>query len=182
MPPSLRFCGESRPEVDLLAVVWPGGDPAASEWPTVIDTWLRDWDAALEGGLTRVCRAQEFVWALSSHVWIETQGRLPFPSLLLLGATPPSDVQWPGWTGIGARLGNQVAGRSARSLGLVLDRIFAPGLGELAAGLFGALGAGEAPDELVIAGSIAWTSADGEAVLCAWEAGTLGVAPSPEKT
>lgn len=153
-------------------MVWPAGDPAASEWPTVIDAWLREWDTALEGGLTRVCQARGFGWALASHAWIETLGRLPFASLLLLGATPPSEAEWPGWTGIGGQLGDLVAGRSVQSLGLVVDRIFAPGLGELARGLFGALGAGEVPRELVIAGSIAWTDADGEAVMSAWDAAT----------
>jgi hypothetical protein len=156
--------------VELLAAVWPAGDPSADPCPTVIDSWLRDWDAQLAGALTRACRDQGFAWALSSHLWLETQHRLPFSTLLLLGATPLVEADWPGWTAIGGQLGDLVAERSARSLGLVVDRMFAPGLGELATGLFGALGAGQSPEELVITGSIAWTDADFDIVMGAWNA------------
>ncbi len=172
--PRIRFCNEPRPDVSLLAVVWPAGDPAESEWPTVIDSWLREWDDALEGAVAAACLRAEFAWGLSTHVWIEPPDRVDFPTLLLVGATPRTEADWPGWTDIGAGLANLLTGRPYRSPGIVVDRIFAPGLGELAAGLFGALGAETTLDELVITGSIAWTDADREAVLGAWTATSGG--------
>ncbi len=164
---TLRFCQEATPAVSLLTVVWPAGDPAGADYPTVIATWLGQWDDALGGALTRQQQCDGFAWALDSHLWLETQDRLPFPTLLLVGATPRSEADWPGWTVIGERLGRLASARRGDSLGVVVDRIFAPGLGELATGLFTGLGATSPLRELVICGSIAWTDADREVVRAA---------------
>ena len=132
---ALRLCNDPQPEVSTLAVVWSAGDPAAADHPTVIARWLRGWDDALDGALGRAQQEAGFAWTLQSHLWLETRGRLPFAKLLLFGATPRTEDEWPGWDGIGERLGRLVAPGRRDSLGLVVDRIFATGLGELATGL-----------------------------------------------
>ena len=164
---TLRLCNDPLPAVSRLAVVWPAGDPAAAEYPTVIAAWLRQWDDALDGALFRQQRREEFAWMLNTHLWRRTQDQLPFANLLLLGATPRSEAEWPGWIALGEQLGGLLASRPGSDLGLVVDRIFATGLEELATGLFVGLGAAQPTEQLVISGSIAWTEQDRAAVLAA---------------
>lgn len=162
----LAVLNEPLPEVDVLVALWTAGDPFTDTGPTVLADWVQRYDEALQGRVLQAMRSTGFAWQEGQRLWVPTGGDLPFDALVLVGATPAQPNQWQGWDHVGRLVRRALQEAEARHLGLLIDRIFATGVEDLAAGLCAPLGAKDTLtlESLVVTGSIEWAQADLDAL------------------
>jgi len=162
----LAVLNEPLPQVDALVALWTAGDPFTDTGPTVIADWVLRYDGALQGRVLQAMHATGFAWQEGQRLWVPTGGDLPFDALALVGATPAQPNQWQGWDHVGRLVRRALQETEVRHVGLLIDRIFATGVEDLAAGLCAPLGAKDTLtlESLVVTGSIDWAQADLDAL------------------
>lgn len=162
----LSFQNGPQPAVDVLAVVWTAGDPFKDPAPNAIADWIAGYDESLRGRVREAMTTAGFSWSDGQRLIIPTGGLLSFSNLLLVGATPGTPRDWRGWRHVGRLVRHGLLEAEARRPGLLVERIFPTGLGELSEGLFAPIGPADSARfrSFTFTGGIAWTVHDRTAV------------------